>query len=108
MSVNAFATTTPTSAPKTVSLALNGQTVLAHEGETLLDVAKRQGEAIPHLCFKEGLRADGNCRACVVEIKGERALAPSCCRTVREGMEVSSNNARVKKKPRLGARTLVV
>ena len=97
MSVNAFATTTPTSAPKTVSLALNGQTVLAHEGETLLDVAKRQGEAIPHLCFKEGLRADGNCRACVVEIKGERALAPSCCRTVREGMEVSSSNARVKK-----------
>jgi NADH dehydrogenase/NADH:ubiquinone oxidoreductase subunit G len=40
---------------------------------------------IPQLCHKEGLRADGNCRACVVEIAGERSLVPSCCRVPSEG-----------------------
>ena len=40
----------------------------------------RHGVEIPHLCYKEGMRPDGNCRTCMVEIKGERVLAPSCCR----------------------------
>ena len=82
---------------KPVHIVLNGVSVEAIEGETVLEVAKRQGHDIPHLCFKEGLRADGNCRACVVEIAGERTLAPSCCRMVSEGMQVSSTNERVKK-----------
>ena len=46
----------------------------------LIETAQRYGVEIPHLCYKEGMRADGNCRACMVEIKGERVLAPSCCR----------------------------
>jgi len=37
---------------------------------------------------------DGNCRACVVEIKGERVLAPSCCRQPAKGMEVASDSPR--------------
>ncbi len=49
---------------------------------------------IPHLCYKEGMRPDGNCRACMVEIKGERVLAPSCCRSPAKGMEVSSVSPR--------------
>ena len=63
-------------------------------GETILQAAARHGVEIPHLCYQEGLRPDGNCRACVVEIKGERVLAPSCCRTPSAGMEVSSESAR--------------
>jgi formate dehydrogenase major subunit len=43
------------------------------------------------------MRADGNCRACVVEIKGERTLAPSCCRNVTPGLEVLSQSLRAKK-----------
>ena len=39
----------------------------------MAQAAKRHGVEIPHLCYKEGLRPDGNCRACMVEIKGERA-----------------------------------
>lgn len=58
-----------------VSFTLNGERVSAHPGETLLQTASRYGIEIPHLCFKEGLRSDGNCRACMVEIDGERALA---------------------------------
>jgi formate dehydrogenase major subunit len=42
----------------------------------------------------EGMRADGNCRTCMVEIKGERVLAPSCCRYPKEGMEVTTDSAR--------------
>ncbi|HEX6007625.1 MAG TPA: formate dehydrogenase subunit alpha, partial [Burkholderiales bacterium] len=48
------------------------------------------------LCYKDGMRPDGNCRACMVEIKGERVLAPSCCRQPTPGMEVISDNARAR------------
>ena len=77
-----------------VEFKLNGKTVVGRADETIIQTAKHYGIDIPHLCYKEGLRADGNCRACVVEIKGERALAPSCCRTPRTGMEVSTDSAR--------------
>src|SRR5450755_4223796 len=73
---------------------LNGIEVSAERGETIIQAAKRHGVDIPHLCYKEGMRADGNCRACMVEIKGERVLAPSCCRAPTAGMEVSSDSPR--------------
>ena len=74
--------------------SLNGRDILAYEEETILQAAKRNGIDIPHLCYKEGYRPDGNCRACMVEIEGERALAPSCCRQPTAGMKVESNNER--------------
>src|ERR1044072_3658370 len=77
-----------------IAFSLNGQTVEAQPDETIIQTAKRHGVDIPHLCYKEGMRADGNCRACVVEVKGERVLAPSCCRYPKEGMEVTSNSTR--------------
>src|SRR5690349_6255086 len=77
-----------------VTFTLNGAPVEAIGDETLLQTAKRIGIDVPHLCFKEGMRADGNCRACMVEIKGERVLAPSCCRYPKDGMEVTTNSAR--------------
>jgi formate dehydrogenase major subunit len=77
-----------------ITFSLNGQTVEAQPDETIIQTAKRHGVDIPHLCYKEGMRADGNCRACVVEVKGERVLAPSCCRYPKDGMEVTTNNPR--------------
>ncbi|MGA0315268.1 MAG: molybdopterin-dependent oxidoreductase, partial [Alphaproteobacteria bacterium] len=79
---------------KVVTIKLNGKQVEAKDNETILKVAEREGIEIPTLCFKDGYREDGNCRACVVEVKGERVLAPSCCRNVTEGMEVTTNNER--------------
>ena len=73
---------------------LNGDDVAALPGETIIEVADRLGVEIPRLCYKPGMRPDGNCRACMVEIKGERVLAPSCCRTPAPGMEVTSDSAR--------------
>jgi formate dehydrogenase major subunit len=83
------------SARDTIAFTLNGQGVTAQPGEPLIEVAKRAGIEIPHLCYKPGLEAVGNCRACMVEIEGERVLAPSCCRSATAGMKVTTNSERV-------------
>jgi len=77
-----------------VTFTLNGQAVSAPEGETLLTIARQRGVDIPRLCYMDGMRPDGNCRTCMVEIKGERVLAPSCCRHPADGMEVTTNSRR--------------
>jgi formate dehydrogenase major subunit len=79
-----------------IEFKLNGATVVGRPDETIIECAKRHGVEIPHLCYAPGLRPDGNCRACMVEVKGERVLAPSCCRTPAEGMEVSSESPRAR------------
>jgi formate dehydrogenase major subunit len=77
-----------------VSFTLNGRTVSAPADETILEAAERFGVEIPRLCHKPGMRPDGNCRTCMVEIKGERVLAPSCCRYPKDGMEITTNSTR--------------
>ncbi|MEM7508063.1 MAG: formate dehydrogenase subunit alpha [Pseudomonadota bacterium] len=81
---------------ETIKFTLDGAEVAAEPGETIWSVAKRKGTLIPHLCHKDakGYRPDGNCRACMVEIDGERTLAASCIRTPTEGMVVHSQNDR--------------
>ena len=78
-----------------VSVSINNKNYTGRIGETILDVAKRNNIDIPHLCFKDGMRPDGNCRACVVEIEGERTLQPSCVRTISEGMKIQTSNKKV-------------
>ncbi len=81
----------------TVAFELDGQPAQAFEGESILQAAERHGIEIPRLCFMDGMRADGNCRSCVVEIEGERVLAPSCCRAVQPGMKVRATSERARK-----------
>ena len=81
-------------AEQLVAFKLNGEDVQALPGETLIEVADRLGVEIPRLCYKPGMRPDGNCRSCMVEVKGERVLAPSCCRKPAAGMEVTSDSPR--------------
>lgn len=80
--------------PPPNSFTLNGKVVDFRPKETILQAAQRHGIEIPRLCYMEGMRSDGNCRTCMVEINGERVLAPSCCRFPKEGMEVTTNSAR--------------
>ena len=82
--------------PSRLHFLLDGRAVDAFPDETILQAARRHGVAIPHLCYKDGLRPDGNCRACVVEVKGERTLAPSCCRPPQEGMDVATTSERAR------------
>ncbi len=79
-----------------ISFILNGAEVEARLGETIWQVAQRRGVDIPHLCYspEPGYRADGNCRACMVEVEGERVLAASCIRKPTAGMRVNTLSER--------------
>ncbi|MCD6040436.1 MAG: formate dehydrogenase subunit alpha, partial [Burkholderiales bacterium] len=77
-----------------IEFKLNGETVVGRPDEPIILTAKKHGVDIPHLCHGGNQRSDGNCRACVVEIKGERVLAPACCRYPSAGMEVTTNSPR--------------
>ncbi|WP_426174457.1 formate dehydrogenase subunit alpha [Massilia sp. TWR1-2-2] len=77
-----------------VTFDINGRTVEALSTETLIEVADREGIDIPRLCYREGMEVVGNCRSCMVEINGERVLAPSCCRYPTDGMKVTTDSAR--------------
>jgi formate dehydrogenase major subunit len=84
---------------ETIKFTLDGREVEAQPGETIWQVANREGTRIPHLCYLDepGYRPDGNCRACMVEIDGERVLAASCIRQPSEGMAVKTATERAKK-----------
>ena len=86
-----------------IKFFLDGEEVEARPGETIWQVAKRQGTEIPHLCYapEPGYRPDGNCRACMVEIEGERVLAASCIRKPAPGMKVTSSSERAESSRKL-------
>ncbi|CAD5373794.1 tungsten-containing formate dehydrogenase alpha subunit [Rubrivivax sp. A210] len=85
----------------TVNFTLDGREVAARADESILQAAQRVGVEIPHLCWNEGLEPAGNCRACMVEVKGERTLAASCCRRPTAGMEVKSTSERARSAQKL-------
>ena len=82
-----------------ISFFINGKKVKANPENTIWEISKSLGIEIPHLCYSEepGYRADGNCRACMVEIDGERVLSASCIRKPIEGMKVYTSSDRAKK-----------
>ena len=86
-----------------IRFTLDGEEVEAFADETLWQVAKRRGNTLPHLCHRDapGYRPDGNCRACMVEIEGERVLAPSCLRKPVAGMKVQTRTERATKARRM-------
>ena len=86
-----------------VKFMLNDKEVYAHSEQTIWQAALKQGVEIPHLCYRndETYRADGNCRACMVQIEGERTLAASCQRKVSDGMVVTTDTDRVKNSQKL-------
>lgn len=90
---------------ETIKFTLDGKEVEAEKGQTIWDVAHGRGLVIPHLCHKPapGYRPDGNCRACMVEVEGERTLIASCIREATDGMVVTTNSARAE-----NARKMVV
>src|ERR1700676_2151908 len=81
----------------TVTFTLNGREVTGPSTDTILEIADREGIEIPRLCYSPTLDAVGNCRSCMLETDGERALAASCCRTAQPGMQVTTDSARARK-----------
>ena len=84
-----------------VTLSINGEQVAVPEGTTIIEAAKKASINIPHLCYLEGLRAEGACRVCVVEVEGEPRLVASCMREAQEGMKVHTHSARVRRARRM-------
>ena len=92
-----------------ITFTLDGEAVTARPGETIWEVAHGRGLVIPHLCHKPqpGYRSDGNCRACMVQIEGERTLAASCIREPSEGMVVTTDQPREKQARKMVMELLV-
>ena len=92
-----------------IKFVLDGREVTASPGETIWQAASRHRTEIPHLCYSPapGYRPDGNCRACMVEIEGERVLAASCVRKPSPGMKVSTSSERAKASQKLVFELLV-
>ena len=86
-----------------IKFTLDGKEIEAEAGQTIWEVANGRGLVIPHLCHKPapGYRPDGNCRACMVEVEGERTLVASCIREARDGMVVTTNSSRAETARRL-------
>jgi glutamate synthase (NADPH/NADH) small chain len=75
-----------------VNLTIDGCRLLATDGETILEAARRHGIDIPTLCFHEALPSRGSCWLCIVEIKGKNRFIPACSTKVSEGMVVETLN----------------
>lgn len=77
---------------KKVTITVDGQKIIAKEGDNLLVVCKKNNINIPHLCYYERLLPQGRCRLCVVEIEGGRKPVTSCTTTVTDGMVVKTHS----------------
>jgi len=79
---------------------IDGQTVTAPAGTTILKAAESIGISIPTICYHDACTANALCRLCVVEVEGARVLAPSCVAQVAEGMIVHTRSERVERSRR--------
>jgi iron-only hydrogenase group A len=92
---------------KKIKLKINNIEVEADQDEQILDVAKRSGIAIPHICEHERLHRIGACRLCVVEVQGSSKLIASCCTPVKEGMIINTHSPKVLEARRINLELLL-
>ncbi len=78
-----------------VEVTIDGRTVSAPEGSTILEACRSAGQEQPTLCYLENLTPVNTCRVCVVELTGSRVLVPACSRPIEAGMEISTDSDRV-------------
>jgi len=86
----------PPKHPGKVTLNIDGVEVVVNPGTPLIQAAKAAGKYIPHFCYHEGLSVVGQCRMCFVEVAGMPKLATACSTSVGEGMNVTTDSAKVK------------
>lgn len=80
-----------------MKITIDGKTIEAKEGSSILDAALCAGVYIPHLCSHPDLEAKGGCRLCSVEIDGVEGAVPSCMTKVEEGMNITINGPEANK-----------
>jgi formate dehydrogenase alpha subunit len=85
----------------TVNIVINGKKIEGQKGQTVLQVAREHGFKVPTLCYHKDLSPTGNCRMCVVEVKGSRFLQAACVTQIWEGMEIETRSKKVIKSRKL-------
>jgi bidirectional [NiFe] hydrogenase diaphorase subunit len=95
-------------ANKTISITLDGESINASEGQTILEAAMEHGVYIPTLCFLKGLSAVGACRVCMVELAGTERLAPACTAPLQDGMSIRTTSERLTLYRQLAVELLLV
>ncbi|MFH2038222.1 MAG: 2Fe-2S iron-sulfur cluster-binding protein, partial [Chloroflexota bacterium] len=90
-----------------ITITLNGKTIQAEAGQTILEAARQNEIHIPTLCYHKDLSPSGNCRMCVVEVKNWRFLQAACVTQVSEGMEIETNNEKVIRSRRLSLQSML-
>lgn len=82
-----------------VNITINGATLSAVRGSTVLQTALDYGICIPHLCYLPGIESIGSCRLCIVElINGKRStVTTSCTLDVSEGMVIEAHSEKILK-----------
>ncbi|MEK9891902.1 MAG: formate dehydrogenase subunit alpha [Pseudomonadales bacterium] len=83
---------TPDRGGETVHLRINGQSVEAKSGDSIMRAALTAGIPIPKLCATDSLDAFGSCRLCLVEVSGRKGFVSSCTEPVSEGLCVTTQN----------------
>ena len=78
-----------------VNVKINGKDYSVPAGSTILEACRIAGVEIPTLCYLKGINEIGACRMCVVEVKKARTLVAACVYPVNEGIEITTNSARV-------------
>lgn len=79
-----------------VSLTIDGQSIVVTKGTTIMQAAEKIGVHIPRLCYHPRLSLEGSCRVCIVKVKGMNSFITSCCTEVQEGMEIQTNSPEIR------------
>ena len=77
------------------NITIDGEPVIAREGSTILEAARKVGARIPTLCYLRERSGIASCRVCVVEVEGEPYPVPACATSVRDGMEITTNSPKL-------------
>ena len=78
-----------------ISIEVNGKSLEAREGETILTALNRNGIQVPTLCHMKNFIPTGACRICVVELEGGAKLVTACSFPVSPGMQIRTHSPRV-------------
>ncbi|MDB4970445.1 MAG: NADH:ubiquinone oxidoreductase, subunit iron-sulfur binding protein [Myxococcales bacterium] len=81
--------------PELVTLKIDGRSVQVPKGTNVLEAARTIGTSISYFCYHPGLSSPAVCRQCLVEVKGQPKLQPSCYTPVAEGMDVLTESEKV-------------
>jgi formate dehydrogenase major subunit len=91
----------------TYNIILDGNIVKGIPGETILELAGRQGIHIPTLCHDERLEPFTSCYLCVVEVEGMKGHQPACSTKIAEGMKIITMNEGIRKSRKMALELLL-